>query len=108
LGVYNIINNIKGIVMEKQNINYEDLPEESQQAIDNSTNVSYEFIEYELFPQLENFEHHNEEDDYVVGCASFILFTKIVTKMNDLGYSIEQLHEIVDQYYDMGSNDTIH
>jgi hypothetical protein len=57
---------------------------------------------------LENFEHHNEEDDYVVGCASFILFTKIVTKMNDLGYSIEQLHEIVDQYYDMGSNDTIH
>lgn len=94
--------------MEKQDISYEDLNEESQQAVDNSTNASYEFIEYDLFPQLEDFEHHNEQEDYVVGCASFILFTKTVAKMGELGYSIEQLHEFVDQYYDMGSNDTIH
>ena len=94
--------------MEKQTISYEDLSEDSQQALDNSTNMSYDFIEYDLFPQLEEFEHHNEEDDYIVGCASFILFTKLVNKMNDLGYSIEQLHEFVDHYYDMGSNDTIH
>lgn len=99
---------MKELVMEKQNINYEDLPEESQQAIDNSTNLSYEFIEYELFPQLEEFEHYNEQDDYVIGCASFILFTKTVAKMAELGYSLEQLHEIVEQYYDMSGNDTIH
>ena len=64
--------------MEKQTISYEDLSEDSQQALDNSTNMSYDFIEYDLFPQLEEFEHHNEEDDYVVGCASFILFTKLL------------------------------
>jgi hypothetical protein len=94
--------------MEKQDINYEDLPEESQQAIDNSTNISYEFVEYDLLPQLDDFEHHNDDDDYVTGCASFILFTKLIGNLNELGYSIEQLHEFVDQYYDMSSNDTIH
>jgi len=95
--------------MDEKNIDVNEIfSEDSQQAIQESTNVSYEFIEYELLPFLEEFEFNNEEKDYVIGCASFILFTKMTNKMNQLGYSIEQLHEIIDQYFDMGTNDSIH
>lgn len=95
--------------MNKQDFEVQDeIPEHIQEAIDTSTTISYEFIQNEIMPILDEFEHNNDEDEYVIGCASFILYTKIIAKLNNLGYSSEELHQLLDQYYDMSMNDTLH
>jgi hypothetical protein len=94
------------MVMEK--VDKEELIEVSQKLIDISTEVAYEFVVEELIPQLDDFESEGDDEEYIAGCATFVLFTRLIGKMKEIGYSIEELRELTDQYYDMNYNDTVH
>lgn len=89
-------------------VDKEDLVEVSQKLLDNSTEVAYEFVEEEIIPQLENFEYDSDDDDYIAGCATFVLFTRLIGKMKEIGYNIDELKQLTEQYYDMNYNDTLH
>jgi predicted Holliday junction resolvase-like endonuclease len=89
-------------------VDKEDLTEVTQQLLDNSTEVAYEFVEEELIPQLEYFEYESDEDEYITGCATFVLFTRLIGKMKEIGYDVDELKQLTEQYYDMNYNDTLH
>lgn len=89
-------------------VDKEELVEVSQKMLDNSTEVAYEFVEEEIIPQLENFEYDSDDDDYIAGCATFVLFTRLIGKMKEIGYNIDELKQLTEQYYDMNYNDTLH
>lgn len=80
----------------------------TQKEIDTSTQVAYEFVEEYIIPQLDEFDFESDDEEYMPGCATFVLFTRLVGKMATIGYSIEELKQLTEQYYDMNFNDTLH
>ena len=82
--------------------------EENDQLMEVSTEMAYEFVEEYIIPQLEEFESEGVDEEYIEGAATYVLFTRLVGKMAELGYTVEELKEITDLFYDMRGDMTLH
>lgn len=71
-------------------------------------NIAEEFLDQELMPALDYFDYHNPDENYVNGMATFSLFIKLAIKLNEEGYSVEDLKTALDDTLALINTEIVH
>ena len=85
----------------------DDSPEDWQ--IDKSNELASEFLNNDIIPQIDEFEFENEDEHYVPGVASFMLYIKLIEHLSKNGWTLDELKQAVDEFsLEHGYNNTLH
>ena len=85
----------------------DDTPEDWQ--IDKSNELATEFLDKEVIPLIDDFEFENDDEHYVPGVASFMLYIKLIEHLSTNGWTLDELKQAVDEFsLEHGYNNTLH
>lgn len=57
---------------------------------------------------VENFDYDNNDEDYIEGTATMMLWCKLVTELGEMGYTEEELKNLVDEYVHLKHDEIVH
>ena len=84
--------------------------EESQEQweLSKSNEAASEFLEEVIIPLVDQFEFENEEEHYIPGVASFLLYIRLVESLSQNGWTVEELKQAVDEFSSEDMSNYIH
>ena len=96
--------------MSKINTIIEEVEEELYEdwQYEHSTQMATEFIENNIFRELDKFDFENDDESYVEGTATLGLFLELISRIIDLGYDRDSLMAQVEEYIEYAENRTFH
>lgn len=86
----------------------EDEESQEQWELSKSNEAASEFLEEVIIPLVDQFEFENEEEHYIPGVASFLLYIRLVESLSQNGWSIEELKQAVDEFSSEDMSNYIH
>lgn len=85
-----------------------EISNEEVEQIEDSALLASDFLHDVLLPMLDEFENHNDDDDYMSGLATHGLFVAIVQRMLEMGYTERDLKKEIKTYAQLPIGVTIH
>jgi hypothetical protein len=70
----------------------------TEEALDASNEAATEFLEEIILPLLDQFESENDNENYVSGVASFMLYANLIEHLTESGWSTEELKKAIDEF----------
>jgi len=75
---------------------------------EHSAVVSSDFIEDTIIPLLDDFELNNEDDEYIVGIATYGLFVTMVQRLGQMGYTEKDLKKEIKVFLNSSLGEQVH
>jgi hypothetical protein len=72
-----------------------------------SYDMAQDFVT-QTIDELHDFDLANPDDKYIPGCATYGLFTALIPKLAEMGYTIEDLTREIEEHIGAGPNETLH
>ena len=88
-----------------------DLIEEDEREAweyEHSIELACEFVQNDIIPLLEDFESNTQDANYITGSAVHALFVTILYTMVDMGYTVEELKDEIDNHMNSSAGETLH
>lgn len=73
-----------------------------------TTELAQEFINCEILPILEEFDHNNPNEEYIPGVATFGLYLKLVGVLLSDGFEPEQLIGVINEFGTANLDSIVH
>jgi len=97
---------MKGNILEDKDKEPEDSYEDWQYEY--SLTKAENFLENFLEPELDEFDFESIDKNYVEGVATFLMFSRLISVLGEMGYTAEELKEQIDLNIDYNSDITLH
>jgi hypothetical protein len=86
----------------------DDFDDISDELLDKSNEAASEFLDDTIFPLMYDFEHGDNEE-YIPGVASFMLYTHLIEYLSENGWTANELKQAVDEFANQFfKNKTLH
>jgi hypothetical protein len=84
------------------------IEEEELMQFEHSAEIALDFINDEILILLDNFEHNNEDKNYLYGVATMGLFNELIMRLGDMGYTEKELKKEVKTWLNTSLGQTLH
>jgi len=95
---------------EKSGIEVREITEEEYEdwQFEHSAEIASEFLNDEVLTLLDEFEHENDDPEYVYGVATLGLFTEVVMRLGSMGYTEKDLRKELKRWINSSFGETLH
>jgi hypothetical protein len=75
-----------------------EVDEYDDEQYESSTATAAAFVDETILPLIDQFDYENPDPEYVPGCATFGLFTRVVGILAESGFTPEELKATIDDF----------
>ena len=95
---------------KSNNIVVEEISDEEYELwqFEHSAEIASDFINEEILSKLDTFEHDNEDPKYIFGVATHGLFTELISRLGEMGYTEKELRKEIKTWLNTSIGQVIH
>jgi len=95
---------------KSNNIIVEEISDEEYELwqFEHSAEIASDFIDEEILSKLDAFENDNEDEKYIYGVATHGLFTELIGRLGEMGYTEKDLRKEIKIWLNTSVGQVIH